>query len=394
MHRIPTAAALAVLTLLAACADRGSTPVSVASPPAAQAELREGYILGRDRKPHLVHYEVRAGRAIWQDDIDLGPASSIARTAAELERRSGPRLGVTIDGVFGGVRWPGGVVPYSIDPGVSNQSRITSAISAIESATNVVDFVPRTTQTDYVRISVLPPPETGCSSGIGRQGGVQVLYLDANCPSGKVQHELLHALGMGHEQSRCDRDSYIRIDTANVNPNRLGNFEKLCDGFSDVFGYDEGSIMHYGRFDFAINPSLPTIISLRGLDSQMGQRNALSSIDIATVDWMYPTPPAPALVTSVTTSPSPAVQYQPFTITINGSGFDPASVQVQVTGSTTVPSSCPYACTSMSFASKTSTQLVIYPFSLSIAGTYYVWVRNPVNYTWSGGQAITVRSMY
>lgn len=393
MHRIPTAAALAVLTLLAACADRGSTPVSVASPPAAQAELREGYILGRDRKPHLVHYEVRGGRAIWQDDIDLGPASSIARTAAELERRSGPRLGVTIDGVFGGVRWPGGVVPYSIDAGVPSQSRITSAISAIESATNVVDFVPRSTQTDYVRISVMPSGSTGCSSAVGRQGGVQYLYIDSNCSSGYVQHELLHALGMGHEHARCDRDSYVQVVTANIDPTRTGNFDKLCDGWTDSYAYDEGSIMHYPPNAFSVNGQA-TIVSLRGRTAEMGQRTALSANDILTVDGMYPTPPAAAVVTSVTTSPSPAVQYQPFTITINGSGFDPASVQVQVTGSTTVPSSCPYACTSMSFASKTSTQLVIYPFSLSIAGTYYVWVRNPVNYTWSGGQAITVRSMY
>lgn len=393
MHRIHTAAALAVLTLLAACAEQGSTPVSVASGPAAQAEVREGYILGRDRKPHLVRYEVRAGRAIWQDDIDLGPASSIARTAAELERRSGPRLGVTIDGVFGGARWPGGVVPYSIDAGVPSQSRITTAISAIEAVTNVVDFVPRTTQADYVRISVLPPPDSGCSSAIGRQGGVQVLYLHANCTSGQVQHELLHALGMGHEHARCDRDSYVQIVTANIKPTAVGNFEKLCDGFTDVYAYDEGSIMHYPANAFSVNGQA-TIVSLRGRAAEMGQRSALSANDILTVDWMYPTPPAAAVVTSVTTSPSPAVQYQPFTITINGSGFDPATVQVQVTGSGTVPSSCPYSCSSISFSSKTSTQLVIYPFSLSIPGTYNVWVRNPVNANWSGGQAITVRSLY
>lgn len=391
MFRIHRAATLAALVLLAACQDRGDTPVA-AGRPAAQAALREGYIRGRDRTPLRVLYEVRAGRAIWQGDIDLGPATSIPHTAAELTRQGGPRMGVTIDGVFGGVRWPGGVVPYVIDAALPSQSRVTSAISAIEAATNVVDFVPRSTQADYIRIAPLQANESGCSSAVGRQGGVQYVYLDPNCATGYVEHELLHALGMGHEIGRCDRDTYVRFDTANILATRLGNFEKLCDPYTDVGSYDEGSIMHYPANAFAIDQSKPTIISLRGLASQMGQRNGLSAADILTVDWMYPTPPAAAIVTSVTTTPSPAVQYQPYTITINGSGFDPATVQVQITGSST--SSCPTACTYMTFTSKTATQMVIYPFSLSIAGTYQVWVRNPVNAGWSGGQTITVRSFY
>ena len=100
------------------------------------------------------------------------------------------------------------------------------------------------------------------------------------------------------------------------------------------------------------------------------------------------------LVTSVTSSPSPAKQYIPFSTTVLGSGFDPSNVRIELTG-VSHPSSCPTPCVFTTFTQKTSTRLVASPMSLSIAGTYHVRVRNGPNGKPSqNSQTVTLTPMY
>jgi len=130
-------------------------------------------------------------------------------------------------------------------------------------------------------------PSHTISASVGMTGGSQLIYLADGCSTGNTIHEISHALGMYHEHTRCDRDTFVRIVTENITKGYENNFSIQCSGASDVFDYDEGSIMHYGPTAFSSN-GLPTIVSLRGLDRLMGQRSGLSSIDARTIDFMYP----------------------------------------------------------------------------------------------------------
>ena len=90
--------------------------------------------------------------------------------------------------------------------GSTEQNVIKAAASAFKTRTNgCVQWVPRTTESNYVTIK---GANTGCWSYVGRLGiGEQELNLQrSGCVSpGIVEHEMLHALGTWHEQSRPDR---------------------------------------------------------------------------------------------------------------------------------------------------------------------------------------------
>lgn len=59
-----------------------------------------------------------------------------------------------------------------------------------------------------------------CFSFVGRRGRGQTVSLSRQgCVFQQIiQHELLHALGFNHEQTRSDRDQHVRILLQNVIP--------------------------------------------------------------------------------------------------------------------------------------------------------------------------------
>ena len=61
------------------------------------------------------------------------------------------------------------------------------------------------------------PPLLRCFSNIGRTGGKQNISIGEGCESkGVVMHELFHALGRWHEQSRPDRDMFVTVHKENI----------------------------------------------------------------------------------------------------------------------------------------------------------------------------------
>ena len=76
-------------------------------------------------------------------------------------------------------------------------------------------------------------------------------------------HEIGHAVGLWHEQSREDRDLFVTINWQNIQPGREHNFNQhIADG-DDVGPYDYGSIMHYERTAFSATGRTPSLRRIR-----------------------------------------------------------------------------------------------------------------------------------
>nr|VZI50315.1 unnamed protein product [Spirometra erinaceieuropaei] len=106
-------------------------------------------------------------------------------------------------------------------------------------------------------------------------------------------HELGHALGFWHEQSRPDRDAYVQIFTDDIKSKNLFNFDKRSPDEIDSLGetYDYESIMHYHSAAFA-KPNVSETIRPRECcpRPQIGQRIKPSAGDVRQMNKLYNCP--------------------------------------------------------------------------------------------------------
>ncbi|KAM7014901.1 high choriolytic enzyme 1-like [Tautogolabrus adspersus] len=188
-----------------------------------------------------------------------------------------------------GCLWPkaadGNVyVPYRISQEYSRRERnlIIQGLRSFASCT-CIRFTPLDQQRDFVDIKSL----TGCFSYVGRRGGNQTLSLmRRGCVyTSTIHHELLHALGFDHEQTRSDRDEHVRILLENVRPGTEGNFRRIQTNNLNT-PYDYNSVMHYSRFAFSRNEQ-PTIIPIPDAIVAIGRAVKMSPNDILRVNRLY-----------------------------------------------------------------------------------------------------------
>lgn len=181
--------------------------------------------------------------------------------------------------------WPNNTVYYQIDPSLPSQQRVTDAIAHWEANTNL-KFVNKADAGGYVYFT----PGNSCSSFIGKTGYKQAIVLSSYCSTGSTIHEIGHAVGYWHEQSRADREEHTKIWWENIRTGTEHNFDSYVDtpwGGQDLTSdLDFSSIMMYGPYSFSANGQ-PTITKNDGSLYNI-QRTRLSEGDIFGANKLYP----------------------------------------------------------------------------------------------------------
>ncbi|HEU4743473.1 MAG TPA: M12 family metallopeptidase [Meiothermus sp.] len=297
------------LTLLVAC----QSPKAVTEEPSGlhtlgmqgvERTLKVTLHNDHDKSSTEVTAGVLDGKLVYQGEVlrDLHAEEAGAQSAIVTTRR-----------------WTGNTVPYTIAAGTptTTVNDIQNAVNYYNTNTNV-RWVVRTTQRDYVEFFV----GSGCWSYVGHVGGRQQISLGSGCGYSAALHEMSHALGIHHEQSRPDRDSYVRIRYDLIPDNIEYNWDKAAE--AQPYGaYDYYSIMHYSLY-YGGQKVIEVLQS--GIDeSRIGRGNSLTATDLSAVNYLYPS----------TTPPPPPSSGTTYTGSFSGSGqsaYHPGSGGFSYTG--------------------------------------------------------------
>lgn len=234
------------------------------------------------------------------DHVDHGDIMFIKGEEEALYGEKKEKKEITI---FKERRWPL-PIPYEVDANLLDdiKSGVKAGINEIEAKTCVKFRKRRKDDKDYLYFV----EDDGCWSYVGRKGGKQIISLLFGCHSKHaVVHEIMHALGFFHEQTRPDRDEYVNIRLKNVFDWARHNFEKLK--YSEIIKikhpYDYKSVMHYPRNAFSKNGEDTIVVPYKPRLS-LGQPSSggISPIDALQLNELYCSKTTGKPTTSKTTS--------------------------------------------------------------------------------------------
>lgn len=253
--------------------------------------LRTGVFRGR-----AVTYVDIGGKPLLEGDILLDHVEPGPGKPSAPAGRGKPRA-VAI--AYQAFLWPkvSGVarIPYVVTAGSAN---LTNAIAQFNATfAGVIQLAPRAAEADFVNFTLETGNHSGvCFSNLGRVGGEQHVGGSADCAVGTLLHEIGHTLGLYHEHSRPDRNSFVTVSFANMIKGSKSNFDQLIDNYESLGPYDFASLMHYPAAAFTRNgkpviESIPSGIPLSNTDGY-------TASDIDSVRRLYGAAPTATTITS------------------------------------------------------------------------------------------------
>lgn len=278
-----------------------ATLVGVLTPTAVRADgVQEGewfqtqVVLDDYDGPATVWAQALGGRGIYEGDIDLGSVAELTGAQPQSGTRGADSK-----------LWRNGKIPYQLSNLNATETQVwNDSVAKMNGWVRNVQWVPRSNnEVPFVSI-VSDERPAGCGTSlIGKDplfnnNTYQNLWIDKQCWNEKtVLHEMLHAMGAYHEQSRSDRNAFVQINWDNIKDESKHNFctpnQTDCPGRqpADIeaptvnYGlYDYKSIMHYRSNAFSKNGSA-TMTALNG--NTIAPADEPTALDIAGIDARY-----------------------------------------------------------------------------------------------------------
>uniref|UniRef100_A0A3P8S3R6 Metalloendopeptidase n=1 Tax=Amphiprion percula TaxID=161767 RepID=A0A3P8S3R6_AMPPE len=236
----------------------------------------------------LTDYDVDGGRDLDIFDINEGFLTLTFYTVSIFVYFYWPLQRQTRNSIIGDeYRWPTTIPYYMEDDLEINAKGVILKAFEQYRLKSCIDFKPWSGEANYISIF----KGSGCFSSVGnRHVGKQRLSIGTNCDRiATIEHEFLHALGFWHEQSRADRDDYVKIMWDRISEGKEHNFNTYDDTTSSSLGvpYDYSSMMHYSKNAFR-NGTEPTIVTkIPAFSDVIGQRMEFSDSDLLKLHRLY-----------------------------------------------------------------------------------------------------------
>lgn len=183
-------------------------------------------------------------------------------------------------------RWSDDKVIYTISSDFPDKNRISDSFKEFEK-TNIV-FKERTNESNYIEFKYIK--DAGCYSYIGMIGGKQDIVIDNWGKPADIAHEIGHALGLLHEQSKSTRDQYVIIIPGNIESDQAHNFDIYPNSLNTP-DFDFNSLMLYSSWAFSIQYGVKPTITKKDGSTFVPQREHFTNSDISLLNQLYPSLP-------------------------------------------------------------------------------------------------------